>query len=110
MTQNLFSVTCAATIITSALKAICTQCWISVTDNKVSAGVKSPLWEERNQANFRSLRFVEVTLSEIPSVCAPLLAWSYHLIQVSHNYVVEFGESQLLSRRTFKMMVCAETL
>jgi len=53
MTQNLFSVICAATIITSALKAIYMQRWISVTDNKVSAGVKSCLGEEKHQADFR---------------------------------------------------------
>lgn len=54
-----------------------------------------------------SLRFAEVTLSEIPSVCAPPpLTWSYHLMQVSRNYIVLF----IVLSWTFKMMVCVETL
>lgn len=107
MTQNLLSVTSAATIIASALKAIYMQCWISVTDNKVSAGVKSPPWQEKDQANFRRVSGLRKShYQKYHLSVPPLLTWSYHLMQVSRNYIVLF----IVLSWTFKMMVCVETL
>lgn len=80
MTKNLFFVTCAATIITSALKAAHMQCWISATDNKVSAGAKSPLREEKDQANLR----------KVSGLLEP--ACQKHHLSVSPNYIVQFGD------------------
>lgn len=99
----------ATTIITSALKAIYMLCWIAVTDNKVSARVESSLggkWSSRFQ---ESIRFVEVTLSEIPSVWAPRVSGAV-ISRRCHTATLHWlKRAMLLSCRIIKMMAWAET-